>query len=112
MFTKKEIAHMIAAIFVVSFAISIWKFEIFPYAIISFFFIILTNVVAKKISAYNFESEMESNIWETQRYGFKAHKYFNKPKPIGIFLPIITSLISLGYFIWMSVLVFDVKPKT
>ncbi|MEK6842710.1 MAG: hypothetical protein AABX84_02745 [Nanoarchaeota archaeon] len=112
MFGKKEAAHIIVAILVLSLAISIWNFEIILYALISVFFVVLINIIAKNISAYYFESEIENKIWETQRYGFKAHKYFKKPIPIGAFLPLITSIISLGYFSWFSSLVFDVKPKS
>ena len=38
-------------------------------------------------------------------------QYFKKPFPIGIFLPILVALVSLGNFIWMAAMVFDVKPK-
>ena len=121
MFTKKEVAHIIVAVLVLSLATSIWNFEIFPYALASIFFIILANTVAKKISAHFYECEIESKIWEIQRYGwfgvlsggfFHPSKYFNTPKPVGAFLPIITSIISFGFFTWMASLVFDVKPKS
>ena len=46
-----------------------------------------------------------------ERYGFKAHHYFKRPFPIGIFLPIIVSLVSAGRLFWMAAMTFDVKPK-
>ncbi|MBI2043495.1 hypothetical protein HYT25_03850 [Candidatus Pacearchaeota archaeon] len=123
MFAKKEVAHIVVAILVLSLAISIWNFEILFYALASVFFIVFANIVAKNISAYYFEAEIESKIWEIYRYGllgvlsksyFSVHpsRKFKKPVPIGAFLPIITSLVSLGYFTWFSALVFDVKPKS
>jgi len=123
MFAKKEIVSIFIAILILSFAFSIWNFDIFPYVFASFFFIIAANTIAKKISAYNFEAKIESKIWEIYRYGllgvlsksyFSVHpsKNFKNPKPIGVFLPVITSVISFGYFVWLASLVFDVKPKS
>ena len=123
MFTKKETAHIIVAILVLSLAASIWNFGILFYSITSIFFIVLANVIAKKISAYYYESEIENNIWELKRIGLmyffdviplhKTHpsRNFKKPIPIGAFIPVIISIISFGYFTWMASLVFEVKPK-
>lgn len=112
MFNKKEtlaigIISIILA-FIFSFAEGI---NIFFYFLVSILFIVLINSVAKKISSYYLDSEIEIKFWEVKRYGFKAHQHFKKSLPAGIFLPLITSLISSGYFVWMSSLIFDVKPK-
>ncbi|MEK6819666.1 MAG: hypothetical protein AABY03_00520 [Nanoarchaeota archaeon] len=121
MFTKKEVVSIFITVLILSFALSIWNLNIFPSVLLSIFLIVLANIIAKKISAYNFEAKIESKIWEVQRYGwisvlsngfFHPSRYFKNPKPIGIFLPVITALISFGYFVWLSVLTFDVKPKS
>ena len=122
MFTKKESAGIFVAILTMSFALSIWNLKIFPSIFLSIFLIVLANIIAKKISAYNFEAKIENRIWEVQKYGFKPESRFNKPLFfgminvrsvwMGIILPVITSIISLGYFTWLGVLVFDVKPKS
>lgn len=112
MFTKKEIIPIFLTILILSFALSIWNFEIFLAILLSVFFVVMTNIIAKKISAYYLEAAIENKIWEVQRYGFKPHKYFENAKPIGAFLPVITALISFGYFTWLASLVFDVKPRS
>jgi Zn-dependent protease len=61
--------------------------------------------------SHYYESEIEVKVWEMERYGFKPGNYFRKPVPIGAFIPILTALISFGYFTWLAALIFDVKPR-
>ena len=75
------------------------------------FFVIMINSLSKKVLSFYLDSEIEIKIWEVKRYGFKPEKYFKRPFPIGAFLPIITSVLSFGYFIWLNSLVFEVKAK-
>lgn len=74
--------------------------------------ILFINILAKKIAAYKLDSEIEINIWDFQRFGFKPTRHLEKLFPIGIFLPIITTFLSIGYFIWMACLTFEVSPQT
>ncbi|HJZ18885.1 MAG TPA: hypothetical protein VJ208_02170 [Candidatus Nanoarchaeia archaeon] len=111
MLNKKELSSIVATTIILSLAVSIRNFNFILYGLASIFFIILINVFAKKISAYYLESEIEIKIWEVQRYGFKPGKYFKKPVLMGAYLPVLTSVMSLGYFPWLASLVFDVKPK-
>ena len=94
--------------------------EILLYTLLSIFLIITINVAAKKIASSYFESEIEIKLWEIKRYGMwgvsiggfrHPDKKFKHPFPAGIFFPILTAALSLGNFIWMSSLVFDVKAK-
>jgi len=68
--------------------------------------IIILNIIAKKITAYYFDSEIEMNIWETK-------KNRKKPFPIGAILPLISKIIffPINSLVWMASLVFDVKPR-
>lgn len=108
---KKEVAQIVAVVFILGFALSIFNFDFFIYALISMALILAINIAAKIIASHYYESEIEVKVWEMERYGFKPGSYFKKPIPVGAFIPIITSLISFGYFTWLASLVFDVKPK-
>lgn len=111
MLEKKEIAQIIAVAAILAFSLSIWNFDFFVYALISMLLIIAINVVAKIVAGYYYESEIEIKVWEMERYGFHPSAYFKKPLPVGAFIPILTALVSFGYFTWLASVVFDVKPK-
>jgi len=115
MIDKKEIIAILIATLVLAFSITlISDVFIFIYALISVFIIILVNLIAKKLASSKLECEIETRLWETRRYGFKAHYRLKKPFPIGAFLPLLSKLIlfPLNHFVWMASLVFDVKAKT
>lgn len=112
MFSKKEISGILVITIIVGFAVNFLRnIEILHFTMISVFSIILINSIAKKISAFYLDSEVEIKIWEIQRIGFKPNRYFKKPIPAGAFMPLIFSAITHGYFAWMASLVFDVKAK-
>jgi|SRR3989344_9119764 len=112
MLTKKEIPIIILVSIILALVISLVKsLELFLYALLSVFLIIIINVVAKKITAFYLDSEIEVKLWEIKRYGFRASSYFKRPFLAGVFFPIILAAFSFGYFIWMASLVFDVKAK-
>jgi len=112
MLNKKEIAAILVTAIILSFAISlIESAEIFFYTLLSIFLVIIINITAKKITAFNFDSEIEIKLWEISRYGFKAKKYFKNPFPAGAFFPIIFAVLSFGYLAWMASIIFNVKPK-
>ncbi|MCK9595582.1 hypothetical protein M0R19_00125 [Candidatus Pacearchaeota archaeon] len=70
--------------------------------------VILLNIFAKKIIAYNLDSEIEMKIWEFEKLGKKIKNF-----PIGAILPILSKLILFPFksFVWMACFVFDVKPR-
>jgi len=112
MITKKEIIWIILAVIILGFSISFLReTEFLLYSILAIFLVLVTNITAKKITASYLDSEIEIKLWHIKRYGFKPKKHFKKPFPIGAFLPIILSVLSLGYVKWLASLVFDVKPK-
>ncbi len=112
MINHKEIFTIIIVSIVLGFFISMMvSLEAFLYSLLFIFLVILINVLAKKVASYYLDSEMEIKLWEFKRWGWKKHHYFKKPFPIGAFLPIFTTIVSLGYVVWSACLTFDVKPK-
>lgn len=112
MFKGKELVSIIIVCIILAFAVTLVEsLKIFLYALLSLFLVILINIVVKKITAYNLDSEVEVKFWEVNRYGFKPSSSFKKPVPAGLILPVIISIFSLGYFYWMACLTFDVKAK-
>lgn len=112
MFNTKEIVPVVIISLILAFLFGFSKpLDVFFYFFVSMFFVILINVVSKKVAAYYLDSEIEVKLWEINRYGFKPHKRFKRAFPAGILVPFITAVASFGNFIWMSSLVFDVKPK-
>src|SRR3990172_9542279 len=111
MLEKKEIGTFAILTLVLAASISFPESKIFFGILLAVFLILFLNIASKKIAAYYLDSEIEINPWQMERYGFKRHQFFKKPLPIGIFLPIIVALISLGNLLWMASMVFDVKPK-
>jgi len=112
MLNLREIYSLLAVTLVITLAFGLFRsVSVFLYIFLAVFLAIFINALAKKVTSFYLDSEIEIKTWQVKRYGFKAHNYFKKPFQAGIFFPIITSLITLGNFIWMASLVFDVKPK-
>ncbi|MFH1325440.1 MAG: hypothetical protein ABIH49_01560 [archaeon] len=112
MFSKKEIIPVVAVIIILASVVSFLKsVQGFVFALVSIFLVVTVNIIAKKISAFYLDSEIEMKIWEVQRFGFKPWMHSKKPIMVGIFLPIILGLFSLGRLTWFAPLIFDVKPK-
>lgn len=112
MLNKKEIISIIVASLVLGFVFSLIEtFSLFLWTTAMIFLVIIINLLAKKITAFHFDSEIELRLWEMKRYGIKKHKHFKHAFPAGAFFPIITTALSLGYIRWMAALVFDIKSK-
>jgi len=113
MLNGKEIGAIIISSIIVGFCVTILGFTLnaFLYALLAVFLVIMINVIAKKIASHYLESQVEVKLWEIKRYGFKAHSEFKRPLLAGIIVPLITTVVTLGYVTWMTPLVFDVKAK-
>ncbi len=112
MLNKKEIIYIVIITLILGVVISLIKTpEIFLYTLLAVFLVLIINIIAKKVTSFYLDSEIEIKLWEIKRYGFKTHKHFKKPFPAGAFLPLITTAFSFGFITWMASLVFDVKPK-
>ncbi len=75
-----------------------------------FFLILLVNTVAKKFFAYNLETDVNLKLWTWYKFGLRKGQHFNKPVPM-VWLPILTSLITKGIFVWLPLIEFDVAPR-
>lgn len=112
MINSKEISPVLIIILVLSLSLALFRdIALFLTILLSVFFVILINILAKKVTAFYLESEIEMKIWNVERYGFRPSFSFKKPLQMGAILPIVTSLLSLGNFVWLGSLVFDVKQK-
>ncbi len=108
--TKKEFLSLILVLIVLSFSNSFVNLSTFLLSLIMFSIIIIFYIGAKKLTAYYYESEEETKIWTFQRYGLREKSYFKTPIPIGLILPVLLSLITLGYVNWFAVTESDVRP--
>lgn len=89
-FSLIEIKKILLALFYSAIIISVW-------------------ICAKKVSAYNRDIEIKHSIWKFQRYSIEKSGHLKKPFPIGVILPLILSVISLGFIKCFSLLQFDAK---
>lgn len=111
MFSVKEISLIVLMTIILAFALSFPEPIKTLYLLVPMFFVIITNILAKKVLSFYLDSEIEIKLWEVKRYGFKPGQHLKRAFPAGAFLPIITSVLSFGYFVWLTSLVFDVKAK-
>jgi len=113
MLNKNEIIRIVIITIILGFSISlIESVNKTLYSTIAIFCVILVNVFAKKIASFYLDLKTEIDIWEIKKFGWKSKDYFKKPFQIGAFLPILTSILTFGYFIWLGSLTFDSKPET
>jgi len=124
MLNKKELALIVILALVLGFAISLMEtLEIFLYTSLSVLLIFLINITAKKLTAFYYDTDIEIRLWELRRTGFfyfvgvlpvttpSPHHKFKHPFPLGIFVPILSAVLTFGNFTWMASYVFDAKEK-
>ncbi|MEK6919179.1 MAG: hypothetical protein AABW73_04015 [Nanoarchaeota archaeon] len=114
--TFKELGQVISAWIVLSFVGSVVEFQSLTFfgffiMLIVFGLILFVYLLAKKLTGYYFSVDEESRIWSLKRYGFRAHQYFNNEVPLGIILPIVVLVLSLGTIPWYASLQSDLKPR-
>ncbi len=114
MLNSKELGIIVLVTLILGFVVGFNKgITLYAFAVACLFILIvlLINIIAKKIAAHFYESEIEVKIWQMQRYGFRPNQHLNKPIPIGIFAPIILAVASIGNLKWLASLSYDIKPK-
>lgn len=120
MFNSKELIYISLAIIVGTFIIYFNELSkganssiiLLLFTLIIMAITIIVNISAKKIAAYYYEAKIETKIWMWERYGIKRGQHFKTPIPAGILIPALISIISFGYFIWLTLLEFDVFATT
>lgn len=98
---KGELAHIVAAIilmfvvFATGFAIVGETGELvqtFIFAVV----VVGVPVIMKNAVAYMLDTSVTHEIWNVFNYGIKPSRHFKKPRPFGLFIPLLFTLISLG----------------
>jgi len=110
MFTKKEITWVIITILIMSFIIGFTE-EFTVTSILIAFIIISTSLIAKKLASKYFYVEIQHEMWKFRRYGFLERSRFKKPFPIGIVLPFLMTIFSLGLIRPLTFLEFKSKSS-
>ncbi|MEK6873784.1 MAG: hypothetical protein AABW91_02985 [Nanoarchaeota archaeon] len=113
----QEMYHILFSLVVLIFAVILKPFLTKEYSImliaaVSIILVVLINILVKKITAYYFETGIEHKIWSVDRYWLRRQDRFKNNIPFGILVPFIVSLASLGNFLFLSALEFDVKTLT
>ncbi len=113
MFNKKEIISIIIAVFIIALSISLNNLHNFFKILLIISIVVLLNILAKKVTSFYLESEINIGLWEFQRYGLSPNEHFKKPFVAGTFLPLISKILlfPIQNFVWMASLVFEVKPS-
>jgi hypothetical protein len=110
---KKEIGLIIISVIIMTLLIVFGREEGSSPALIRAFLvsiIILSLVVmAKRITANYLDVGIEHKIWEFQRYNIIEHSHFRRPIPLGLILPLLLSLFSLGIVKFFAFLQFESK---
>jgi hypothetical protein len=98
-----ELLHISIIILILAFAVSFMKsFSTYLISILFFLIIFAVYIAAKKWTAWYYQAEVETKTWQFQRYGWYERSYLKTPIPIGIFLPFLISILSLGNFYWLA----------
>jgi len=118
-FNLKEVGYILTAVIILFVVVNFNGFIRNNFSLLSLLYsilviivVLLTNILAKKLAAYYYQAKIEIQPWKLYRYWFKRSQHFNKPIYAGIFIPVIFSIISYGYFLWLAVLEFDVYSTT
>jgi len=112
---KKQLGHIFSVLIVLSFIASVIELRAlnlfgFFLMLLIFSIIIFIYIFSKKITAAYFNAEEETQIWSIERYGFKKHKYFSKEVPMGIIMPIVFLVLTLGSFPWYASFQSEIRP--
>ena len=114
MMKTSEFYHILAAILVlwvvsaISFAIDL-EWDKVAYTFLFSALIISVSVISKKITANLLDADVEHEILEFYRFGFYPSYHLSKPIPLGIILPLIASVFSLGSLKVMTLLTYEAR---
>ena len=105
--------QVLIVVIVLAFSASFAKLsmENFLFSALFIAIIFIVNISAKKLVAYYMQTSIETKIWQFQRYGIKEKQHLKYPVPVGIILPFLLSIISLGSFTWMAATQSDITAR-
>lgn len=109
-----ELSHILAAIIILTVVIGFSSaldsnWQAVGISLVFSIIIIAVNVLSKKFMANSLDSDVEHRIWSLSRYGLKKHQKFKKPWPLGIILPLIVTLFTIGTFKLMTLLTYETR---
>ena len=111
MLNEKELGHILLATIVLVFVVAFKEilaegvnYTTLGTLAIFLSFIILVNVLTKKLTAHHYGSTLEVSIWNWQRFGFARQRKFKNPLPMGIIAPIIMTILTYGNFFLFAIL--------
>ncbi|MEK6910881.1 MAG: hypothetical protein AABW82_03840 [Nanoarchaeota archaeon] len=111
---KREISHILAAIIILAVISSfgpIFKtgYSEFPKILLFSAIIIGVSIAGKKIVAFLLDSDVEHEIWQFQRFGWKPHYYLPNKLPFGIIIPLFFTIFSLGFLKVCTILTYEAR---
>ncbi len=106
----KEILIIILASLILALTVAFRNRTLFYTAAISFLIILVINILTKKSIGYYLETKVKTKFWSIYQFGFRKDMHFKKPLPM-LWLPLILTLFTKGFFLWLGVLEFDVEAK-
>jgi len=107
----KEILIIILASIILALTVAFKDRTLFYTAAISFLIILTANILIKKSVGYYLETKVKTKFWSIYQFWFRKDMHFKKPLPM-LWLPLILTLFTKGFFLWLGVLEFDVEAKT
>ncbi|NPE27209.1 hypothetical protein HNV12_04375 [Methanococcoides sp. SA1] len=107
---NKEPFTVLLATIILALTVAFKEPSIMYTAVLSFLIILTINILAKKIAAYHFETDITTKFWTWYQFGFRKDMHFKTPIPM-VWLPLILTLFTKGFFFWLGILEFDVKAK-
>ncbi len=107
----REILIVLLASIILGFTVSFPNTATVISSIIYFLILITINILAKKLISYYFEANSKIKFWSWEQFWFTKKAHFKKPIPM-LWLPLILTIFTKGYFYWLGILGFDVEPKT
>ena len=111
---RRELAQIISAIllmFVVSgaaFAIQ-GKTVLVLQTFIFSFIVIGLPIIVKNLVAFGLDASVEHKIWGVYHLGFRPKEHFKTEQPFGVYIPLIFSVLTLGFLKVMTFLSYETK---
>lgn len=109
MINSKELLVLMLSVIVLAFSNSFLNSALFIVSLVYFAIILAVYITGKKLIAYYLEIQTQEKVWSFQRYWLGPRDYVNIPIPIGLILPFLFAILSMGYAKWFAVTTTEVK---
>ena len=108
----RELSHLIAAVIILTLVFSLSEIirgnlQNIPFIFIFSSVIVFLAVFSKKLIASLLDSNVEHELWFLHRLSLTSP--FKKPIAVGLIIPIILSVISLGFIKFASILTYETR---